>query len=143
MNKYIITSPAFTGEINVLYGLDNKLLYIDFLKCDLSQEQTDYFKSKLPALYSDPLVEAFGKSRLTVIKEGYQVSFEQWWNRYNLKRNRLRAEKHWQKLSEADRVNAFFKIGMYERHLALNAWKTKADPETYLKSRYWDNDWTK
>lgn len=141
MNRYIITSPGFTGEINVLYGLDNKLLYIDFMKSDMSEEQIDFFKRKLPVIYNDSFLEAFGSSRLNVVKEGYVVSFEQWWNRYELKRNRDRCLKLWNKLSTADQVNAFFKLPMYLRHLSLNPWKTKADPDTYLRNRYWESEW--
>jgi hypothetical protein len=141
MKKYIITSPKFTGEINVLYGLDGRLLFIDFMKCDLSEEQTDYFKSKLPAIFTATFMEAFGKSNLQVIEEGYTVSFEQWWERYNVKHNKARCLILWNKLSEADQVNAFFKLGNYERHLALNTWKNKADPDTYIRQRYWESIW--
>src|SRR5688500_6703395 len=102
MNRYIITSSKFTGEINVLYGLDNRLLYIDFMKCDLNAEQITYFKDKLPIHYSENFGGVFGRSELTVIKEGFKVTFEQWWNRYNVKHNKLRAEKIWNKLSIGD-----------------------------------------
>lgn len=141
MNKYIITSPRFTGEINVLYGLDNKLLFIDFMRCDLTEEQIEFFKSKLPVVYTEAFMDAFGSSKLTVVSADYKVTFEQFWNRYANKINRLRAEKVWNKLSEADQVNAYFRYSLYERHLALNQWKTKADPERYLKDRYWESEW--
>lgn len=143
MKRFIITSPRFTGEINVLYGVDNKLQFIDFMKCDLTDEQMDFFKTRLPIYFSNDFIKSFGSSRLDVVEEGYHVSFDQWWNRYDLKRNRDRALKVWQKLSEADKVNAFFKLGSYERHLALNTWKTKAEPDKYLRNRYWENDWNK
>ncbi len=147
MNRYIITSPKFSGEIGVLYGLDNRLLFIDFLKCDLTEEQISYFKEKLPAL-AEPadaeglfVLKYMGKSDLNIIKEGYRVGFEQWWARYNLKHNKVRALKLWEKLSEADQVNAFFKLGSYERYLTLNSWRTKAEPDTYLKGRFWESEW--
>lgn len=125
----------------MLYGPDDRLLHIDFIKAELTNEQVDFFKSKLPVYYSENFGGAFGASNLTIVQEGFKVTFEQWWNRYGVKRNRIRCEKAWNKLSEADQVNAYFKLGPYERHLQLNAWKTKAEPDTYLRSRYWDNDW--
>lgn len=153
MRRFIITSPAFTGEINVLYGAsprpspeereEMRLQYIDFTKCDLSDDQIKYFKERLPVLYDDKFLEPFGKSKLNVTEEGYRVSFDMFWNRYSLKRNRERCVKIWDKLSEADQVNAYFKLGQYERHLALNTWKTKADPDTYLRNKYWNDDWSK
>lgn len=147
MKRFIMTSPAFTGEINVLYGLDHKVMYIDFMKCDLSAEQIQYFKTRLPATFEDgdpeKLLTYFGNARLNITEEQYFVSFEQFWNRYNLKRNRERCEKLWQKLSQADQVSAFAKLSRYERHLQLNTWKTKADPDTYLRNKYWQDDWSK
>ena len=148
LKKYIITSPAYTGEINVMFGLDGKLLFIDFLKASLTDEQIQFFKEKCPASLIDPgigaeslLASNFGKSKLNIVQQGYFVTFEQWWTRYNLKRNRERCEKLWSKMSEADKAAAFFKLGMYERHLSLETWRTKAEPDTYLRNRYWDNDW--
>jgi hypothetical protein len=143
MKRFIITSPKFTGEINVLYGLDDKLQFIDFMKCDLTEEQITFFKTKLPVFYTESFKDAFGTSRLDVVEHGYKVSFEQWWDKYDLKRNRERCLKLWKNLSEADQVNAFFKLGMYERYLMLQQWRTKAEPDTYLRKRYWDNDWSK
>lgn len=147
MKRYIITSPTFSGEINVLYGLDMRLQFIDLMKCDLSEEQISFFKNKLPSILqeatTDYLMAQFGKSKLDIIEQGYRVTFEQWFNRYNVKRNKARCLKLWQKLSEADQVNAFFKLGLYERHLMVNNWKTKAEPDTYLRNRYWEGDWSK
>jgi hypothetical protein len=141
MKKYIITSPRFTGSINVLYGLDNKLMLIDFQNSSLTEEQIDYFKSKLPVIYSENFIQSFGNSKLTFIEEGYSVSFERdFWERYNKKINKARALAQWNKLSEADQVNAVFKLPNYERHLALNTWLTKLDPENYLKRRTWENE---
>lgn len=141
MNRYIITSPKFNGEISVLYGVDERLLYIDFMKAELTDDQIKYFKEKLPVTYSDDFGGNFGRSELTVIKEGFKITFEQFWNRYSVKHNKIRTEKQWNKLSISDQVNAFFKYKMYERHLAMNPWKNKAEPETYLKDRYWESEW--
>jgi hypothetical protein len=142
MNKYLITSPRFTGEISVLYGVDSKLLFIDFTKCDLTEEQIQYFKANVPVVFNDKFIDAFGSNnRLSVVEEGYKVTFEQFWNLYEHKVHRPRAEKQWNKLSEADHVNAYFKYAIYKRHLALNQWKSKAEPERYLKDRFWESEW--
>jgi hypothetical protein len=162
MKRYIITSPAFSGSVNVLYGTDDKLQFIDFMKCEMSVEQVEFFKTKLPVCLThltpspspqergeiqgavQELIMAFGKgNRLSIVEEGYKVTFDQWFDRYNTRRNKQRCQKIWDKLNEADQVNAFFKLGNYERHLALNTWKTKAEPDTYLRNRYWEGDWTK
>lgn len=141
MKRYIITSPRFTGEINVLYGLDNKLLFIDFMKCDLTDVQLKWFKVHCPIYFSETFLDAFPNSQLNLIEEAYVVTFEMWWKRYGLKHNKARCLSLWNRLSQADQVNAYFKLGQYERHLSLNQWKTKADPDTYLRNRYWESEW--
>lgn len=141
MKKYIITSPKFAGEIHVLYGVDSRLLFIDFMKASLTDEQIEYFKSKLPVVYDQNFSQAFGTSKLMIVEEGYTVTFDMFWNRYDHKVNRIRAEKEWNKLSEADQVNAFARYPLYDRHLKLNAWKTKAGPDRYLKDRFWESEW--
>jgi hypothetical protein len=141
MKKYILTSPRFSGDINVLYGPDNKLLLIDFMRAQLTDEQIEYFKLKLPVVFTPSFYEAFNSSTLTVLEEGYTVTFEQWWNRYKKKHNKIRCEKIWNKLSEADQVNAYVMLSKYERHLTIENWKSKADPDTYLRQRYWESEW--
>lgn len=148
MKKFVITSPKFNGEINILYGLPEgelpgKLQFIDFMKADLNEEQIIYFKKYVPAFYTDKLGEAFGeKSQLTLMESGYKVTFDMMWERYANKKNRLRAEKLWGKLSEADQVNAYFKYYLYDRYCKLNArWYNKALLETYLAQRYWESEW--
>lgn len=142
MKRYIISSSAFTGEVHVVYGTDNKLCSIDFLNSDLSEVQIAYFKIKCPVVYNEGFEAAFeSKSKLAITEQGYTISFDQFWADYKLKRNRDRCEKLWAKMSEAEQVNAWAGLKPYERHLALNAWKTKADPETYLKKRYWLNEY--
>jgi hypothetical protein len=142
MNKYIVTSSKFSGEIQLLYGPDGRLLVIDFLHCDLNDVQIDYFKRHVPISYTeDTFKSSFGKSELSVIREGFRVEFEQFWDRYNQKHNRERCLKLWSKLSEAEKVKAYYGLVAYERHLSLNTWKSKADPDTYLRNKLWQNQW--
>lgn len=151
MKRYIITSPAFTGEVGVLYGSDHRLQFVDFTKAQMSNEQIAFFKEHVPVEldatrvdeHTEIISTSFGRSRLSVVGEGYHVTFEMWWKRYNIKRNKGRCEQLWSKMTEAERVNAYFKLGSYERHLQLNTWKTKAEPDTYLRKRYYENDYTK
>jgi hypothetical protein len=151
MKRFIISSPAFNGEINVLYGIDNKLQFVDFMKCDLSEEQINFFKNKLPANFNggNEQLQTFFVSdkgtvaRLNITDEKYFISFEQFWNRYAVKRNPDRCLKLWNKLSQADQVAAYFKLGRYERYCQLNTWYNKALPETYLRNKYWNDDWGK
>jgi uncharacterized protein YccT (UPF0319 family) len=46
-------------------------------------------------------------------------------------------------MNKADQATAFFKLGRYERYCQLNLWYNKADPDTYLRNEYYNNDWSK
>lgn len=142
MNRYRITSPKFSGEIQLLYSPGGRLLCMDFMKADLTETQLDYFKRRCPVQYTDESFrEAFATSNLTLVGERYHVSFDQFWDAYDQKHNRERCLKLWNKLPEPEKVKAFHGLTAYTHHLALNAWKSKADPDTYLRKYYWNNEW--
>jgi hypothetical protein len=144
MKRYIISSNNFNGEVHVVYGLDSKLVLIDFIHADLNENQTQVFKERCPVVFTDQkeLIAAFkAKGELKVVEQGLTITFDMFWNDYSLKRNRDRCEKFWSKLSEAEQVEAWAGVKPYQRHLALNTWKTKADPDTYLRNKYYRNDY--
>jgi hypothetical protein len=143
MKKLLLTSPGFAGEVEMIYGTDKMLMLIDMRAAELSERQIKYMTSTAPVIYVDLLSfkAAFGSDTLSVIEGDYKVIFDMFWTEYNVKRNRDRCEKIWDKMSEVKRVQAFAGLKAYNRHLALNSWKTKADPESYLRKEFWLNDW--
>lgn len=143
MKKITITgSSAWEGYIEVIYNDSDSIIKFDFMGAELNNQQKDLFMRRCPVTYSTGCIsKAFPHSNLKVIEGDYFVTFNDFWQEYNLKRNRLRCEKLWNKMSNADKVLAHFGIRAYRRHLQLNTWKNQADPETYLKSRYWENEW--
>ena len=78
---------------------------------------------------------------LTIVSVDYVITYEQFWNAYDNKVNNKRALALWDKLSHVDKVAAFVGIKIYNRHLQKNPWKTKADPDTYLRNRSWENNY--
>lgn len=136
-----MTSQAFAGEAKAIYGEDHKLILIDLQGCDMDERQIEYFKRNIPVWQLPDMSKAFPESKLTIIEESYQVTFEEFWSAYKVKHNRLRAEKLWNKLSKADQAKAFSRLKAYDRYLQINNWRNKAEPDTYLKNRYWENEW--
>lgn len=142
MKKLILTSPGFNGEVELLYGTDGMLVLIDMQNADLNAAQVRYLKTASPIFYEKDSFKAAFRSDTLVVTEGdYKVTFDMFYNEYGVKRNRDRCEKIWAKMSEVERVKAYAGIKPYKRHLTLNTWKTQADPENYLKKKFWLNDW--
>lgn len=137
MKKFIITSAGFAGEVHVVYDHDGKLIELDFRHAELSLQQVDWFKNSVPAHISDGL----NHPKLQVIEEQYEIAFDKFWEKYNQKHNRIRAHRAWDRLSKVERARAYFGMVPYLSHLQRQPWKSKADPETYLKNKYWQNEW--
>lgn len=145
MKKIIITSDNFGGEVYAVYDLEGQLISIDFAASNLTAAQKDWIKVHLPVAGGDHLAyikDCFGGAKsVRILMEGYEVTFDMFWQAYGEKVNRIRCEKRWDKLSKADRQKAFSGLAAYQRHLARNNWQNKANPDTYLMNKYWENEW--
>lgn len=142
MKRFIATSPGFPGEVHLVYHNDGRLVLLDMLKAELTPEQIQYLMNRTPATYNpEAFKAAFGTAKLEFIQEDYKVSFEGFWDRYDQKVNKIRAQKLWDRLSGVQQIKAYFGLTAYFRHLQANPWKSKADPETYLRNKYWENEW--
>lgn len=144
MRKFIITSPNYTGEAHVIYGLDNSLITLDYSRAELTVNQAQLMKDAVPVVfYPQSFLESFQNLPVTVVEGTYELTFDMFWDKYDHKINRKRCEPLWEKLGKTKQVKAYHGITPYDNHLALNKWKTKANPETFLKEEYWETDWSK
>jgi hypothetical protein len=143
MKKLILTSPQFEGEVELLYGTDMILAVIDLQNAKLTEKQIKFMKSLAPIQFTDitEVKAAFQTDTLHIAEADYKVTFDMFWDKYGIKRNRDRSEKLWNKMSEANKVKAYSGLNAYLRFLALNSWRNKAQPDTYLKDQYWLNEW--
>lgn len=148
MKKVVMLSDNFKGEIEIIYNDENALHLLDFRNAELSVEQKMFFFSKLPLAFSSSsytktnFIEAFaGANSLRVEIVPFEVSFDEFWTMYAKKINRERVEKIWKRLSSTDKARAVQGLRAYERHLALNTWKSKMDPDSYLTKKSWNNEW--
>jgi hypothetical protein len=140
MKQYTITSPAFVGQAVVVYDSQSQLVKIDLTSATLTAKQAHAFKEKCP-ITENLLAEAFTGTQVTIVSQDYQITFEEFWNTYNQKHNKKRCEVIWDRLAKADQIAAFFGHKLYEKHLQKHQWKSKADPDTYLKNRMWESEW--
>ena len=142
MKRFIVTSPAWTGEAEIVYNEAGKLVRLSFDNCTIADHErvVHNFKAITPVLMAN-LQAAFAPTKATVVEADFEVSFDMFWKAYNLKHNRLRAVKLWDKLSKTDQVKAYYGIPVYDKFLKKENWRSKADPETYLRNKMYENEY--
>lgn len=70
-----------------------------------------------------------------------EISFEEFWNAYGYKKSKTQAERAWNRLSSADKTNAFSSIPDYKRDCQACGRSMKY-PATYLNGRTWEDDFS-
>jgi hypothetical protein len=142
MKKYITTSPNYAGEVYIIYSDDNLLLALDFRNAQLTERQTHYLRMKTPTVFGEDFTSHFAEANLTFVPEDYKITFEDFWERYNEKRNKIRCERLWKALSKTAQIEAYAGVLIYDRFLKNVGWgRTKAEPDTYLRYKYWQNEY--
>lgn len=140
MRRFLITSPAYNGDAELHYDLTGRLVRIDVTHTDMPISIIPAFKTKVPA-FIDGLQEAFTGTKATIVEADFEVTFEMFWNIYKKKINRSRALRLWDKLSKVEQVKAYYGVNDYDKYLKKEKWRSKADPETYLRNMMWENEW--
>ncbi|MEQ1554088.1 MAG: hypothetical protein ABL929_07915 [Ferruginibacter sp.] len=139
MKRYLITNARYEGEVVLVYNTDGILQKIDFANTNMTVAAIAKFKDYIPAQECD-LKKAFS-SETIIVKNDFVILFETFWQKYNHKFNKDRCEKLWQKMSNADKVLAYFGLDKYHRFLRKNVGHLKLHPDTYLRNRAWENDY--
>lgn len=139
MKRFLVTSPRFTGTAEIVYNSDGILCRIDCTDTDMDANTIYHFKAKV-----HPEVEhvaANFSSNVTIVAAAITVTFEMFWTKYSHKVNRLRSLKLWEKLPEAEKIEAYFAIDGYRKHLKALEWKNIQDPDTYLRNKTYKNEY--
>jgi hypothetical protein len=143
MRKILITG-GFSGVIELTYdSIGNGLCCLDFRGAELSLNQRNWMLKNIPVIYGEGFEACFaGAKNLKFTTSDVQVEFEaDFWEPYGMPINRKRVEKRWSNMSNAARTAAVNGLRGYLWHLSQVQWKTKANPDTYLKDKFWETDW--
>jgi hypothetical protein len=142
MKRFMITSPRFTGAAEVIYNAAGLLILIDFTNVVMTVEQLNYFKMKVPSnLATENLADAFNKGSVTVIMADVEITFAMFWVKYDKKINKKRCEDFWNRMRQDEKVLAYVGIDPYNKYLKNIGWRSKADPDTYLRNKYFENEY--
>jgi hypothetical protein len=141
MRRFIITSPNYTGQAELIYNEKGLLVTFDFIKTSINNPTAILtFKTTVPVLVDD-MNTAFANTKATIVEADFEISFDMFWDKYDKKINLKRCEPLWKKLGKTKQVKAYYGIEPYEAFLLQTGFRKKADPETYLRNEMWDNDW--
>lgn len=141
MRRFLVTSSLYTGEAELVYDSNNCIASIQMIATNMTAEQRQRFKAAVPATISLLLKEGNTLSSCTVVEAEFEVNFEMWWKKYDKKINKARCIPLFNKLSKTEQVQDYMGIDAYDAFLKEIKWRSKADPETYLRNRYWENEY--
>lgn len=142
MRKFLISSPKFSGNIEMVFNQEEVLVSLSFANAQLSIGQIQYVIKNTPVIMDGLNVcEAFKGAMIA--EHTYEITFEMWFDKYSFKRNKKPAEKIWVKMNVGDRAKAFYSIDAYNRYLKKNTWLNKMYPDTYLRNEHYNDEWDK
>ncbi|HMO63321.1 MAG TPA: hypothetical protein PKC39_14645 [Ferruginibacter sp.] len=142
MNRYLITNTdKFTGQAELVYNATGTLIIIDCSNTDMPLHTMQHFKQAVPV--SEAGITAAFHHPTVVVQAGYNISFEQFYKAYPLKRNRYKAEKQWARLNETERIKAYHSLAAYKAYLHRNPWQTPMLADTYLSRKEFETEWHK
>lgn len=141
MRKFILTSKNYSGNAELHYNDNDLLCRIDVTDSNMSPTQVHAFKAAAP-LTIQHLENGVGiPGHVTVVEADYEITFEMFWTSYNKKINKKRCEPIWKKMDKSSQIKALQGIKGYDKFLQKNDWRSKADPENYLRNAMWENEW--
>jgi len=152
MKKILVTSPGekgFEGAVTLMYGEEGvgaeswpPLLSIDLQGANLSDTRKRYILAHVPERYGPGFEQCWGAAPLQFITEDFELDFERdFFVPYGKPVNKKRCVTLWGNMSRPKKALAVSRIAPYNRHLDRNQWKSKADPETFLKKEMYLNDY--
>lgn len=149
MKRYLLTATSFTGTAILIYNDEGILCLLDLTQATLPGKQLAWFFRNIPTHYNgnpekdEPGLKQFLDNRqgVTLTEEHLEIDFEMFWVKYAVKHNKKRCESLWKKLGSNKQQAAYYGVANYDRFLAKEKWRNKADPETYLRNEMWENEW--
>jgi hypothetical protein len=141
MRTFLLTSEQFVGAVKIAYDDWGYLSILDFTQAELTAPQHRAIISRIPTadVSALPLLTNGTKSKLTEVKE--EITFTTFWKKW-LKQfgsenagGKVPAERAWNKLTEANRAEAYNKIQKYSQTIKPGC--CNCDGSTYLNQQRW------
>lgn len=141
MKKYALTSLKFTGQIMFGYN-DSRALVYYHNESDMPFDGHSWMLRNLP-LGEDEITPLSKKLIGTLSEIPADLSFEKFWEDYGKKINKKRTEPLFERLNDGEKMLAVMRVAPYKSYCARTKFRGIADPEKYLRDRYFETDWSK
>lgn len=142
MKRFLISSPAYNGDAEIVFDTDGRLIRMDVMNTNMPPELVHQFKVKLPAMLIG-LEEAFAGSKATIVEADFEFTSEDFMREYPYKRNTHLVHQHWPKMLKSDQVLAYYSAIDYRRYCERNKWYNPKIPVAWLRDKEFLNDWKK
>jgi len=139
MKKYLLTSPAYTGEAELTYNNENVLQIIDCSNTNMTVVMIDFFKKQAPVI--DENIKGCFSNKTVIVSTEININFEQFWIKYDYKVHKERAAQLFERLSKTNKVLAFYGLDAYHKMLRFKPGQDKQHPDTYLRTKGWLNEY--
>lgn len=132
-----------SGEIwQFKYNLKGVLIHFNVMEGDLTEKQEKflYQNGKFPwkEIHLKDWETLYAPTKVEILEP--DLSFDNFWKRYDLKVKKEASEKAWNKLSDQDRIKCHLRLKRYNQNLVRTG-QAKAHLVTWLnQKRYNDED---
>jgi hypothetical protein len=141
VDKYIFSGETFQGEMIFHFLKQNGCLVFYQNSAEMSAEQWVWFLDNFPTTYEKLQYIAFKSKACTIKPIEMDLSFDNFWDTYDYKvGNKKRAQKLWEKMSEAQKIKSFESLPGYNYYLMTRGIE-KAYPETFLAQERYEVDY--
>lgn len=141
-SKYTITIKKMsTADVVVGYDMDGMLVLIEIKTSGLTENQTNWIKSMIPAWERalNDLSTTYNFIKVEAIP--VDLTFNTFWDKYAHKvGNRTRAYTLWSGLQEPEKIKCMASITRYNQWLAQRPRMERLYPETYLSQKRFNNE---
>lgn len=137
MNRYILTHTNMQGEVELGYASSGRLL-LWHIRAELNDKQYEKLLNNIPV--NEISVKVYKRKGFKIQHLPPDLSFDRFWKLYDNKKSRLKAEKLWDKMSAAERMQAIEALPAYQRYV-LSKNMEKAFPDTWLRNKRWQDEY--
>lgn len=138
MEKTIILKSRNTpAQFKLTFNADGVIQSYEATQC--TTMQLSYFARHLPVKAEFVNEQNLRGLNLMIIEEQQDISFRAFWEAYNYKHKKVKAEQSWSKLSKEEKILALNYIQWYRQHCSMHN-IAMAYPATFINQKYWDND---
>ena len=142
LRKFVYTSSHLEGEVTLGYDKESEyLFFFDLAKSNPTNDQHVSLLRNFPFTLAE-LKALVGKDKdnRKLIEVVEIVTFTMFWDAYNYKTlsHKIKTERAWNKLSDADQIKAFQFIPKYNKEIGKTG-IAKMHAQTYLNSFLWNN----